>query len=89
MLLSQQSLRTHRERHPEIGLEDYRRVQQLLDDGQVYQLPDQPGRLIYLVIEGVTYRAALKRTQDGKKSYFLTLFKSRTDQPPPDAERLR
>ncbi|GGW23681.1 phage minor head protein [Vreelandella hamiltonii] len=89
VLLSQQSLRTHLERHPEIGLDDYRRVQQLLDDGQVYQLPDQPGRLIYLVIEGVTYRAALKRTQDGKKSYFLTLFKSRTDQPPPQAERLR
>ncbi|WP_447926939.1 phage head morphogenesis protein [Vreelandella sp. EE27] len=89
VLLSQQSLRTHRERHPEIGLEDYRRVQQLLDDGQVYQLPDKPGRLIYLVIEGVTYRAALKRTQDGQKSYFLTLFKSRTDQPPPDAVRLR
>lgn len=89
VLLSQQSLSAHRERHPEIGIDDYRRVQQLLDDGEVYRMPDAPGRLIYLIIEGVTYRAALKRTEDGKKHYFLTLFKSRTDQPPPQAERLR
>ncbi|WP_278369827.1 phage minor head protein [Vreelandella titanicae] len=89
VLLSQQSLSTHRERHPEIGINDYRRVQQLLDDGEVYRVPNDPGRLIYLIIEGVTYRAALKRTEDGKKNYFLTLFKSRTDQPPPGAERLR
>ncbi len=89
VLLSQQSLTAHRERHPEIGIDDYRRVQQLLDDGEVYRLPDDPGRLIYLIIEGVTYRAALKRTVDGRKNYFLTLFKSRTEQPPPRAERLR
>lgn len=89
VLLSQQSLAAHRARHPEIGIDDYRRVQQLLDDGEVYRLPDDPGRLIYLIIEGVTYRAALKRTVDGKKNYFLTLFKSRTEQPPPRAERLR
>lgn len=89
VLLSQQSLSAHRERHPEIGINDYRRVQQLLDDGEVYRMPNDPGRLIYLIIEGVTYRAALKRTEDGKKNYFLTLFKSGTDQPPPGAERLR
>ena len=89
VLLSHQSLSAHQERHPEIGIDDYRRVQQLLDDGEVYRLPDEPGRLIYLIIEGVTYRAALKRTTDGKKNYFLTLFKSRTNQPPPQAERLR
>ena len=75
LLLSQASLATHIERHPEIGLADYRRVQELLDQGEVYRREGDDGRLIYLTVEGVTYRAALKRTQDGKRNYFLTLFK--------------
>lgn len=89
VLLSQASLAAHIERHPEIGLADYRRVQELLDRGEVYRRDGEDGRLIYLTVDDVTYRAALKRTQDGKKHYFLTLFRSKTDQPPPDATRLR
>jgi hypothetical protein len=75
VLLSQTSLATHIERHPEIGLADYRRVQELLDQGEVYRRAGDDGRLIYLTVDGVTYRAALKRTRDGRKHYFLTLFK--------------
>lgn len=89
VLLSQASLAAHIERHPEIGLADYRRVQELLDRGEVYRRDGEDGRLIYLTVDDVAYRAALKRTQDGKKHYFLTLFRSKTDQPPPDATRLR
>lgn len=75
VLLSQTSLAAHIEKHPEVGLADYRRVQELLDHGEVYRRDSEDGRLIYLTVDGVTYRAALKRTQNGKRNYFLTLFR--------------
>ncbi|WP_417862389.1 phage minor head protein [Vreelandella venusta] len=74
VLLSQESLATHKISHPEVGLEDYRRIQQILDEGEVYQREGEPGRMVYLSLGERLYRAALKRTGDGKKNYFLTLF---------------
>lgn len=74
VLLSQESLATHKARHPEVGLADYRRIQQILDEGEVYQRESEPGRMVYLSLGERLYRAALKRTGDGKKNYFLTLF---------------
>lgn len=74
VLLSQQSLTAHKISHPEVGLEDYRRIQQILDSGEVYQRDGEPGRMVYLSLGERLYRAALKRTADGKKNYFLTLF---------------
>jgi len=76
VLLSQESLAAHIATHPEIDLEDYRLIQQLLDTGEVYQRPNSSERLIYLALHNVFYRAALKRTGDGLKNYFLTLFKT-------------
>ncbi|MDX1766281.1 MAG: hypothetical protein R3313_05005, partial [Candidatus Saccharimonadales bacterium] len=67
-------LATHKISHPEVGLEDYRRIQQILDEGEVYQREGEPGRMVYLSLGERLYRAALKRTGDGKKNYFLTLF---------------
>ncbi|UEQ03224.1 phage head morphogenesis protein [Halomonas profundus] len=74
VLLSQESLTAHKVSHPEVGLEDYRRIQQILDSGEVYQRDGEPGRMVYLSLGERLYRAALKRTADGKKNYFLTLF---------------
>jgi len=74
VLLSQESLTAHKVSHPEVGLEDYRRIQQILDSGEVYQREGEPGRMVYLSLGERLYRAALKRTADGKKNYFLTLF---------------
>ncbi|ODC03229.1 hypothetical protein BFW38_06415 [Terasakiispira papahanaumokuakeensis] len=76
VLLSQDSLAAHLSKHPEIDLQDYRRIQQLLDNGEVYRQSGSDERLVYLTLSGVLYRAALKRTGDGRKNYFLTLFKT-------------
>jgi hypothetical protein len=87
VLLSQESLAAHVTKHPEITLADYRKIQRILDEGAVYRVGEE--RLIYIVVDGVTYRAVLKRTADGKRNYFLTLFRSKTQNPPPRAERVR
>ncbi len=89
VLLSQHSLAAHLEKHPEIGLEDYRRIQQLLDQGTVWQVPGKPERLVYITLDGVTYRAALKKTADGRKNYFLSLFRVKNDKPPKGAVQIR
>lgn len=84
VLLSQESLAAHVAKHPEITLADYRRIQRILDEGAVYRQGE--ARLIYITLDGVTYRAVLKRTADGQKNYFLTLFKNETGaRPKPDA----
>jgi hypothetical protein len=87
VLLSRESLAAHVARHPEIRITDYRKIQRLLDEGQVYRLGDE--RLVYLTVDGVPYRAALKRTRDGRKNYFLTLFRNAKEKPPVGAVRIR
>jgi hypothetical protein len=87
VLLSQESLKTHLASHPEIGLADYRKIQQLIDTGEVYR--DGDTRLVYLTVDGVAYRAALKRTGDRRRNYFLTLFKNETGAKPKPGSRIR
>lgn len=87
VLLSRPSFAAHMAKHPEIKLDDYLQIQQILDQGEVYQLGDE--RLVYIQIGEVTYRAALKRTQDGKKNYFLTLFLDEKGKPPLGTVRVR
>lgn len=72
--MSQQTLLEHLERHPEIGLADYRLIPAILDLGEVYKQGDT--RLVYLQEGNKLYRAALKRTKDGSENYFLTLFET-------------
>lgn len=87
VLLSRESVKDHLDKHPEIRLDDYRLAQQIIDQGDIYLQGDS--RLIYLLLDGVWYRAALKRTADGKKNYFLTLFRNDKGKPPKDAVRVR
>ena len=87
VLLSQESLAAHIKKHPEVGLEDYLKVPDILAQGEVYKQGDT--RLIYLMLGDVLYRAALKRTQDGGKNYFLTLFVNDKGKPPLGSERVR
>lgn len=87
VLLSQESLAAHTAKHPEITLADYRKIQEILDTGDVYQQGES--RLIYITLGGVKYRAALKRTADGRKNYFLTLFRNDTGAKPKADARIR
>lgn len=84
VMLSQESLAAHVVSHPEITLADYRKIQRLLDEGEVYRQGEE--RLVYLTLDGVLYRAVLKRTADGRKNYFLSLFRNEKGaKPKPDA----
>jgi len=88
VLISHETLVTHIAKHPEIGLADYRKIQRLLDESrEVYRQGDD--RLIYVTLDGVRYRAVLKRTQDGRKNYFLSLFRDTNPTPPAGAVRVR
>lgn len=70
--LSRTTLDAHQAKHPEIGLDDYRNIPEIIETGEVYKQDDT--RLIYLKMGDRFYRAALKRTRDGKENYYLTLF---------------
>lgn len=70
--LSRQTLDAHKSAHPEIGLEDYRKIPEILENGEVYKKGE--ARLVYLNQDDKIYRAALKRTADKKENYYLTLF---------------
>lgn len=72
--LSQESVAAHLISHPDVSLADYQKIPDILDQGAVYQQGD--ARLVILALDGVLYRAALKRTRDGQKNYFLTLFRT-------------
>ncbi len=87
VLLSRESINDHIKSHPEITVADYRLVQQIIDQGEIYQQGD--ARLIYIQVGEVTYRAVLKRTADGLKNYFLTLFKNKRGKPPKNVIKIR
>lgn len=90
VVLSQRSLAAHREKHPEIGLADYRRLPDIVAQGEVWQVPGQDERLIFVTLGGTRYRAVLKRTAEGDKNYLLTLFKvGKGSGVPAGAKRIR
>ncbi len=71
---SQTSLNEHKKAHPEVRLEDYQKIPEIVETGEVYKQKDT--RLIYLKEDGKLYRAALKRTRDKKENFYLTLFET-------------
>lgn len=73
---SPQSLEEHLKKHPDITLEDYRKIQMVLEEGEVYQNLEKPERLTYLMIDGKLYRAGVKTTGDKEENFFLTLFET-------------
>lgn len=76
VMVSQRSLTAHLRKHPDVTLADYRRLPQIIEGGEVWQVPGQDERLIFITLGGVRYRAALKRTLDGSKNYLVTLFRT-------------
>lgn len=89
VLISDASIADHIAKHPEITLDDYLKVQQIIDseETEIYQQGDT--RLMYLHFDDVQYRAVLKRTNDKLKNYFLTLFRNDRKQVPNNAVRVK
>lgn len=75
VLLSDATLAKQAAAHPEIALADYRKLQAIMDTGEVYRQGDL--RLVFLQIDGAWYRAVVKVTRDGKEIYLSTLFRTR------------
>lgn len=72
--LSDATLAAHLAKHPEIGLEQYRLLPEIINGGEVYRQGNV--RLIYLWRDGKLYRAGVKRTKDKTGNYILTLFET-------------
>ena len=72
--MSSQTVAKQLEKHPEISIADYRRIPEIVDDGDVYQ--QASNRLIYLQDGDQVYRLALKAAADGRELYVLSLFKT-------------
>lgn len=72
--LSRQSLDDHKAKHPDIGLNDYRKVPKIIALGEIYSQGNRRFALLHL--DNVLYRAAIKLTADGSKIYLLTLFRT-------------
>jgi SPP1 gp7 family putative phage head morphogenesis protein len=72
VLMSKESLETHKISHPDITIEHYKQLPEIIEKGEVY--PTQTRRYVLLKVEDKTYRAALKVTQDGSEVYILSLI---------------
>lgn len=71
--LSTTSLKEHLVAHPEIGLADYQRIQQIVDAGEVYQQDSL--NIIVLSIGQQTYKAAIKADGARQQLFLQTLFR--------------
>lgn len=89
VLLSRESLDAHKISHPEVGIDDYKIIPKILENGEVWQKPNETERIILICIGDVAYRAAIKTTSDGSKNYFLSLIRNTKQKAPKGAERIR
>lgn len=63
--------------HPELTIDDYRRIPEIIDRGEVYQRSNE--RLIYLRRGDTMYRAVLKTTADRGENFLLSIFKGSSE----------
>ena len=70
--MSAETMAAHLGKHPEIGIDDYRLLPEIIDQGEVYARGAT--RLIYLWRNSRLYRAAVKVTRDKAENFVLTLF---------------
>jgi hypothetical protein len=79
VLLSRTTLFEHLAKHPEISIADYRDVQRIMVDGDVYR--DGEGRLAYFLPlgDGYEYFLAIKRDGERIERFLMTLFRMSGD----------
>lgn len=71
VLMSKESLEHHKKKHPEITLADYKKLPEIIANGEIYETQER--RYVLLKIDGKTYRAAMKVTQNKTEVYLLSL----------------
>lgn len=72
--LSSQTVTKQLARHSEIGVDDYRRIPDIVDQGEAYQQADN--RLVFLFEGDLVWRLALKATTKRTELYVLSLFRT-------------
>lgn len=86
--LSSETLTIHREKHPEIGLEDYASIPQIIRNGEIWG-GHLKRRYLLMRYADTAYRLALKTTEDESEMWVLSLVKSPKQKPPKGAVLLR
>lgn len=86
--LSRISLDEHKARHPEVGMDDYLMIPEIVRNGAVWG-GHQERRYLLLRAGDRPYRAAIKASQDHAEAWFLSLVVSGKQKPPKGAILLR
>lgn len=72
--LSAQTVAKQQARHPEIGIDDYRRVPEIVESGEAYE--QGLDRLVYLFEGEQVWRLAMKTTAKRDELYVVSLFRT-------------
>lgn len=86
--LSRQSLDEHKAKHPEVGIEDYRAIPDIIRQAEIWH-GQGTKRYLLLWIGEKPYRAAVKTDVHGNDAWFLSLIISGKQKPPKGAVRVR
>jgi hypothetical protein len=86
--LSRRSLDEHKEKHPEVAIEDYQSIPDIIQNAKVWA-GHKARRYLLLWIGGKPYRAAIKTDANGIEVWFLSLVISGKQKPPKWAVRVR
>lgn len=86
--LSRHSLDEHKGRHPEVVVDDYRAIPDIVQRGEVWA-GHAANRFLLLWIGGKPYRAAIKTDARGEEAWFLSLVVSGKQKPPKGAVKIR
>jgi hypothetical protein len=72
--LSSETLAKQRDKHPELTVDDYRRIPDIVDQGEAFAQGNN--RLVFLFEAGVVWRLALKATAKRHELYVIHLIKT-------------
>ena len=86
--LSKLTLDEHKAKHPEITINDYRVIPDIICNGEVWA-GHAHRRYLILHIGNKPYRAAIKSDAAGIEAWFLSLIVSGKQKPPKGAVRVR
>lgn len=76
--LSSETLEKQKKAHPEISIEDYQKLPEIIRRGEIYLQSDV--RLVYLNLDEKLYRVSIKTDRERLKNYLLSLFKTNDKQ---------
>lgn len=86
--LSRHTLDAHKITHPDVLIEDYQRIPEIVCNAQVWA-GHSARRYLLLWVAGKPYRAAIKTDAAGDEAWFLSLVVSTKQKPPKGAVRIK